>query len=258
MTLLTNLSSPGSPHPTSCWHVYTKPWCDLSPLQQRHSGDRVSPWRVCRNWRCTGQGKFVSNGRWGITAWSYCQDWEFLVNGRELCNCSYERVWDCVWRSWKMDWDKGKLRWPCGSVYTQTGTNAHSHTHTRTQYTHKGVDGMGCIGWGAPAAEAPGGVRRSGTLPTNCKGESRHVQQVPPATIFMKLLIAAFGFHQAWQWEPQLPISLNPNLQWCLPFRNPRSPTPPSPPPPCRHAVVSTKYLIYCVGVHWPKMFFAV
>ncbi len=131
----------------------------------------------------------------------------------------------CVWRSWKMGWDKGKLKWPCGNLYTQTGTNAHSYTHT--QYTHKGVNGMGCIGWGAPAAEAPGGVRRSWTLPTICKGESRHVQQVPPATIFMKLLTAAFGFHQAWQWEPQPPISLDPYLQCCRPFRNCRSPTPP-------------------------------
>lgn len=73
----------------------------------------------------------------------------------------------------------------------------------------------------------PDGVRRSGTLPTICKAESRHVQQVPPAAIFVKLLIAGFGFHQAWQWEPQPPINLDPYLQRCRPFRNPRSPTLP-------------------------------
>lgn len=44
---------------------------------------------------------------------------------------------------------------------------------------------------------------------------------------FEKLLIAGFGFHQAWQWEPQPPINLDPYLQRCRPFRNPRSPTLP-------------------------------
>lgn len=34
----------------------------------------------------------VSSGRWGIIAWSYCKGWEFLVNGRDLCNCSYGRL----------------------------------------------------------------------------------------------------------------------------------------------------------------------
>lgn len=138
------------------------------------------------------------------------------------------------------------------AIYIHRQAQMHICTYTHTQYTHRGVNGMGCIGWGAPAAEAPGRVRRSGTLPTICKGESRHVQQVPPATIFMKLLTAAFGFHQAWQWEPQLLISLHPYLQCCRPFKNPRSPNPPFPPQSSerwsRHAVVSTKYITYCGG----------
>lgn len=135
---------------------------------------------------------------------------------------------------------KRKLRWPCGNLYTQ---DRHKCTFIHTQCTHKRVSGMGCIGWDAPAAEAPGRVRRSGTLPTICKRERRHVQQVPPATIFMKLLTAAFGFHQDWQWEPQPPISLETYLQ-CWPFRNPRG----APPPPPTHIIKTSVQACWCVN----------
>lgn len=103
-----------------------------------------------------------------------------------------------LWRIWKMGRYKRRVR---VAVVQFIYIDRHK-MHTHIQCTPEGVNGMGCIGWSAPAAEAPGGVKRSGTLPTICKGKSRHVQHVPPATIFMKLLIAKLSFLQAWQWEP--------------------------------------------------------
>lgn len=123
------------------------------------------------------------------------------------------------------------------------------------QYT-QGSKLDGYEGWGTPAAESHNRVRRSGTLATICTEESRRVQQATPVTIFMTLPTAVFGFHQAWQWEPNLSISLKPHIVSCWSVKNTSWPPPPSPRPPDLelnmpwHVVLSSDCLIYKGGAN--------
>lgn len=134
--------------------------------------------------------------------------WKFLVNG------SLQQYMSDVHSGgadkWGWGWGKTEV-----AMRRFLYTAGHKCTFIRTNNTHTWeVNGMGCIGWGTPAAEVPSGGRG---------GCQEHYppfvnDRVPHATILMKWLTAVFGFHQAWQWEPQLPISLDPYLQCCRPF----------------------------------------
>lgn len=130
----TNLSScPGSPHPISSLNadmfipsggVIYPLYCRGTTVAECHHKELV--WR----WGCTDWTKLICfswyTGNYTMVQMQHNQAGGFSwMKG----SCTAARTGDCVWWSWKMGWDKGKLRWPCGNLYTQTGTNAHLHTH---------------------------------------------------------------------------------------------------------------------------------